>query len=178
MPSNYYKEACVLSSLKRAWQKVYENGIKSKSKQTQSEVRSFANEADRNLGRIYRKLLHKKWEFEPAFGVLKSRPGKKPRPIVVSPIANRIIQRSILDVLQKVPAIKTYYDIESSFGGIEGKSVRNAIEKIHLSIKNGACYYIRSDIKNFFSYIPKDKVLSIIASNISDPDFNINSKGN
>ncbi len=172
MPTSYYKKACVFSNLKRAWQKVYENGIKSKSEQTRSEVRAFANEADRNIDRIYRKLHQKKWEFEPAFGVLKSRPRKKPRPIVVSPIGNRIIQRSILDVLQSLPFIKAYYDIDSSFGGIEGKSVRNAIEKVHLSIENGACYYIRSDIKNFFSNIPKDKVLSIIASKIPDPDFN------
>lgn len=159
--------------MRRAWQKVYENGIKSKSEQTQKDVRNFANKSDRNLDRIYRKLLRKEWEFEPALGIFtRSHSGKKQRPLVVSPIENRIIQRSILDVLQKVPAIKAYYEIESSFGGIEGKSVRAALEKVYLCIKNGACYYIRSDIKDFFTNIPKDIVLSIIAKHISDRDFN------
>jgi len=173
LPCRYYKKVCKPTSLRRAWQKVYENGIKSKSEQTQKDVRNFANKSDRNLDRIYRKLLRKEWEFEPALGIFtRSHSGKKQRPLVVSPIENRIIQRSILDVLQKVPAIKAYYEIESSFGGIEGKSVRAALEKVYLCIKNGACYYIRSDIKDFFTNIPKDIVLSIIAKHISDRDFN------
>jgi RNA-directed DNA polymerase len=70
-------------------------------------------------------------------------------------------------------SIKIYYDMEFSFGGIEGKSVRNAIEKVCSTIKNGACYYIRTDIKEFFRYIPRERVLSKIAEEIKDTDFNI-----
>lgn len=163
---------CRPTRLKKAWVKVHENGINSKCEQTKKEIRIFAAEAERYIDQIYRKLLKKKWQFEPALGVTKRRQGKKPRPLVVSPIPNRIVQRTILDVLQAEPTIKAYYEMESSFGGIEGRGVRDAIEKMYTAINNGARYYIRTDIKEFFRYIPRDRVLSKIAEKIPDSDFN------
>lgn len=172
MKGSFYKKVRSPRRLRRAWFKVRENGITSKSEETRREIRLFDSAIGSNLDKIYRKLLNKKWEFNPARGVLQTRPHKKPRPIVISPIESRIVQRSILDVLIDEPSIKAFYDTEYSFGGVEGKGVRHAFEKAHQAIQNGAKYFIRTDIRDFFTKIPKERVLSKIAEGITEPEFN------
>ena len=77
-----------------------------------------------------------------------------------------------MDVLQEEDAIREYYHIDSSFGGIRGRGVRDAIAKAHEAVHCGSKYFIRTDIKDFFRKIPKEKVLSKISELIPDPDFN------
>src|SRR3990172_4979806 len=89
------------SFLHGAWSKVRENGLRSLSKDTREKVRAFDTEAYRHLRRIEDQLRNRRFVFQPQFGVVVRKPRKKPRPLVVGPIPNRIVQRAILDVLQK-----------------------------------------------------------------------------
>lgn len=105
-------------------------------------------------------------------GILQQKPGKSSkRPIVLSPISNRIVQRAILDTLQAHPPLKKYFTIETSFGGIKNRSVSAALRRTYETMQSGAEYYIRSDIKSFFTQIPKPTVLSIIQGTTSDSEF-------
>ncbi len=140
--------------------------------QTRKEVAAFGNDAERNIEKIYRALLTDRFSFGPARGVLLNRPGKKPRPLVVSPIPSRIVQRSVLDVLQSQPSIQGYVRVGTSFGGIESRGVRHAIDAAYRAMIGGATYFIRTDIKSFFTRIPRDRVLEAIAENIDDVSFN------
>jgi retron-type reverse transcriptase len=171
----YYDTARKTKALHFAWRKVYSNGIRSKSLDTRNLVIEFNNNAYSNIQGIYRLLLKDKFRFAPARGVPIRRPNKPPRPIVIAPIANRIVQRSILDVLQSENSISKYINTPFSFGGIkdydEPKGVRNAIHAAQKAIAEGAKWYIKSDIKNFFTNIPKHKVVDIISSLIHDNKF-------
>ena len=161
------------SRLLNAWSKVYSNGITSSSYETRKGVEEFSKEVNRNLGHIETQLKKGTFRFLNSRGVAISREGKDPRPLVISPIQNRIVQRSILEILQSDKKLKTYFEVPTSFGGLKKKSVSDAIAFIHEKMKSGAVYFVRSDIKSFFTNIPKELVISLIRDNLSvkDDDF-------
>ena len=145
--------------------------MSSKSAETKKLVESFSHDSEKHIESIYRQLLNKKFKFTPAHGVLQKRPGKGPRPIVISILADRIVRRSILDVIQEQDAVKPFYENDSSFGGIREKGVKQAIEAVLIAVRDGATYYLCSDIQNFFMNIPRPKVLATLHSVCTDPIF-------
>jgi RNA-directed DNA polymerase len=169
---SYYHIAIRPSALRKAWRKVFENGLSSKSRDTQDDVRKFAEKIDQNIDKIYRPLLRRKFSFLPAKGIAKRKVGKKkPRPIVVAPIPNRIVQRSLLNALHTCEKLREYENIPTSFGGIEGRGVPHAIQEIKNAIKDGYAWFIRSDISDFFTGIPRDRIMEIVNQCIPEPEF-------
>ena len=154
-----------------AWRHVHQNGLSSKSRETRAEVKAFQDEAPRHIPRIARRLQRKTFSFLPAQGIPQKRKGKTPRPIVVAPVENRLVQRSILDVLQDVPAMDPLFRVNTSFGGIKGRGVRQALQLAYEAVRGDAQFYVRSDIESFFTRIPKSTVLDQIESVVGDTDF-------
>ncbi|MEW8029910.1 MAG: reverse transcriptase domain-containing protein [Candidatus Thiodiazotropha sp.] len=172
MPKSLYDKVRSRSALEKAWRVVHENGITSKSETTRKAINEFAVNSYKHIDRIYRQLLKRRFEFLPSEGILQQKPGKSSkRPIVKSPIENRIVQRSILNTLQSHPSLKKYFITETSFGGIKNRSVSDALRRAYETIQTGAEYYILSDIEAFFTKIPKPTVISIIQSITTDIEF-------
>ena len=170
----YYKKIYSRKTLRTAWRVVYSNGISSEKEETRRLVKEFSLGIENHLERIYRQFHRDKFQFLPAEGLLIPRKGKKPRPLVKSPIPNRIVQRAILEVLQSVPALESYYKNSTSFGGIKGRKlgVPGAVRAVYESIQSGvATYYIRSDVDSFFTRIPRSVVLEKIGLIIPDKKF-------
>lgn len=159
------------SSLKSAWQHIYDNGKHSKSAGTRKDVAVFKENEDRNLKRIYDRLLKNQYIFKPAKGVLWGKGKKKKRPLVITEIEDRVVQRALLEVLQEISEIKTFLRIRTSFGAIEGRGVPDAVEAYHEALENGCSYFYKSDIKEFFTKISLSKVIGIIDSIVDDPVF-------
>lgn len=138
-----------------------------------------------NLRRLQRQLRNGSFQFERQKGVLKrsrrvpGAPPKEPRPIVVAPVANRIVQRAILDCLQstnrkirrEIGNIPSILATPSSVGGLPGKGVPEAIAILRKAIGEGAVWYLRSDLKKFFQRIDKEEIHAFMAANIGDQDF-------
>ncbi len=150
------------STLEKAWRHVRGRGLRSASSEIRAEVREFDLSPGKNLKSLLHRLAGHTFKFSPQLGVAKKRKGKSARPIVVSPIENRIVQRAILDVLSEAPAIREVLDIPTSVGGIEG--VDRAIALAVEAMRNGAKWYIRSDIPGFFTKIPKARIMEFIRS--------------
>lgn len=153
--------------LRQAWQQVRSNGLKSTSRDTRASVKEYEKELDRNLDRLSRKLLYEKFVFPPAKAVLQ----KRKRPIVIADVESRIVQRRILDILQEHGAIKPYLQVPTSFGAIKNKGVPLAIAAARKAIENGATHYYKSDIKKFFTQIPRKTVIEKISAHIEDEKF-------
>lgn len=171
---SHYRKVFSRKTLRAAWRAVYSSGISSDKEETQKLVKEFSVGIENHLEKIYRQLLKEKFKFLPAHGILIPRKGKRPRPIVKSPIPTRIVQRAILEVLQADPVIEPYYKNPSSFGGIRGKrlGVPGAVRAVYGAIKSdGAKFYIKSDIDSFFTKIPRSTVLAKISSVIPDSKF-------
>ncbi|OFZ49559.1 MAG: hypothetical protein A2381_13535 [Bdellovibrionales bacterium RIFOXYB1_FULL_37_110] len=162
----YYRKVAFPKILHKSWRKVFSNGIMSTSPITRRGVEDFSKIAPKKIEEIKKLLMRERFVFQKAKGIPIHREGKSHRPIVVSPIENRIVQRSILNVLHGDNSLVQYFDTPTSFGGIENKSVKDAVTMIHDKIIRGAFYYIRSDIKNFFTKIPREDVLKNIENNI------------
>lgn len=158
--------------LDAAWRRVRDNGRLSKSKDTQKLIARFTENQHRNLSRIARQLSEHRFQFLPQTGIAKKRGKKKPRPLVVAPLENRIVQRAILDALQDdVPAVQQVLDTPTSIGGIPERGTRHAIALVTAAIKGGARYYIRSDIEGFFTKIPRQQAIEFLAKHVRDRRF-------
>jgi RNA-directed DNA polymerase len=168
MNKDLYYQLRAKSNLRKAWNKVYENGSKSDSIDTKNDIKNFSIKSETHLTTIQKHLRLNKYRFAPSIGITISRKGKDPRPIVLSDVRDKVIRRAILNVLQSQEAIKEYVNVPTSFGGIEGQSVKNAIYYLCKNVKSGLIYYITSDIKKFFTRIPRLEVIKILNNILPD----------
>src|SRR5262245_3771705 len=112
------------ATLRAALAHVQAAAARSTSAGTRDAVARFAAHADRHLARSAKQLREGRFAFAPARGIACDRPGKRPRPIVVAPVENRVVQRAILDVLTDIPAIAGHLTTSpTSFGGVAGRGV-------------------------------------------------------
>ena len=155
-------------NLRRAWQDVRSNRFASDSRESREEVKAFDKEAENGIERIYRALLHKRFRFQPVRGVTLPRTGKKPRAIIVAPVPDRIVLRSLLLVLQDQASVTKTLSNPYSFGGVPNKGVRDAIEAACRAVKSGAKYYLKSDISNFFPSIRREDALDKLRLGLPD----------
>jgi hypothetical protein len=157
--------------LHSAWRRVRANGIGSSSRETRDEILAFDADAPRLLRRIQSDLRRRKFEFDPQVGILKKRPGKRPRPLVLGTVRNRIVQRALLDILQEQPAVKAILQTPTSFGGIGGRGRDDEIHAACNAIEGGATHFLRSDIREFFTRIPRDVVFRALDALVPDSEL-------
>lgn len=166
-------------NLTRAWQTVRANSRYSSSPYVQEEAQGFAGDEQRRIKSIGARLQHGSFRFAKSRGVAITKPGKPGavRPIVISRVEDRIVQRCILDALTSVQAIKDRAFQPNSFGGIpkrgedERAGVVAAIERLLRCIDGGASHVIVADIEGFFQNIRKSECLKIIREYVSDQRF-------
>lgn len=101
-----------------------------------------------------------------ARGAPIKRPGKNPRPIVIPRTEARIVQRALLDELQRVPELAPYFKNPNSFGGIVDRDREAAIREVQRELDSGAKYFVRSDIQEFFTKIPRLKAVATLAAHL------------
>lgn len=164
-----------LSELNKAWRVVRSSALNSKSDRIVKLAREFDQNSILNLRAIESELLADSFLFKGIYGRLEIRPGKSPRPLGIAPIASRIVQRAILNLLWENRGIRKLIQHDGakySFGGIQEESTKKAITELCRCLGNGYNYYISSDIKNFFQNIPRTPVHNQIILHLSDPSVN------
>lgn len=165
--SRLYKDICSQRTLYRAWRKVRSSALFSSSDEIRSDAEEFENRLPDSLIEIQRALSKQTFTFLPQTGVALKKPGGKSRPLVLSPIPNRVVQRALLDVLQRrVPFVRRVLDTPTSYGGIPTKCVAMAISDARDAMRKGARFHIRSDIPAFFTKISKDRVQDLLRPHI------------
>lgn len=170
---NLYNQVRNRENLRKAWLKVRSNGKSSKSRVTRLEITEFDKRSDNYLQNIARKLSENRFKFGESLGVpIPKGKGSGYRPIVISPVENRIVQRAILDVLQDYEPIGKFISSATSFGGIKDRGVADAISEVYEFIDAGkGLHFLRTDIKSFFTRIPKNLVMDIVKSETEDQRF-------
>lgn len=170
---SFYARLHSEKTLYAAWSSVRNNASRSSSKETRTEADEFSRKLPTHIRRISRQLRDKRFTFKPAKGLLIAKKGKKDkRPVVVAPIESRIVQRAILDIVQSIPAIARSLKAGFNFGGVPGDNfgVPQAVAKA-LTTARASGHYIRTDIKSFFTAVPRKVALDKITSHIDDADF-------
>lgn len=171
-PTRLYESVRKRARLWRAWSEIHRNAISSKSADTRAEAKTFKQEIVRNLDRIARQLQQNRFRFLPQKGVLIPKASGRPRPIVMAPIESRVVQRSILDTLQEIPALREVLCAGYNFGGVPGKDfgVPGAIVKVQSAIKEHP-YYLRTDVKSFFERVNRQLAVRGVLRFVEDPKF-------
>ena len=168
-----------MRTLWASWISLRSRALNSRNPKTSEDARRIDQNPTGVLRGLQESLRKGEFRFRLQQGVLQQRKGKKPRPIVVSPVTNRIVQRAILETLQdQAPSvIRRLGDIpnalrtRTSVGGIPGKGASDAVQLISAAISSGATHYIRSDIKDFFTKIPTARLIQSVRRQTGDDDF-------
>lgn len=179
MNSDLHKYVRKHGSLTRAWQSVRANSRCSSSPYVKEEAEGFAGDEQRRIKSISARLQHQTYRFAPARGVAITSRGKpgKVRPIVISKIEDRIVQRCLLDALTQCGDLRDRAFQPHSFGGIPKTSdaalggVPAAIEQLLTFIGEGATHVIVADIEGFFTKISKTTALKLVRSCTDDARF-------
>lgn len=171
MASPLYRRIYSMESLHSAWRKVKSSALSSSSESIRNEAKDFESRLPKSLSDIQRALSKKTFTFQQQTGVAKTKANGSSRPIVLSPIPNRIVQRALLDVLQsRIKFVKEALATPTSYGGIQNKRVAMAVTDAKEAISKGAAFHIRSDIAEFFTKIDKAHVMQLVAPHIKCPD--------
>lgn len=170
MTSSLYRRIYSGDSLYSAWRKVKESAFSSSSETIRNEAKDFESQLPRSLSDIQRALSKKTFAFQKQTGVAKTKANGNSRPIVLSPIPNRIVQRALLEALSRIKFVKEALATPTSYGGIKNKRVSMAIADTKAAIAKGAAFHIRSDIAEFFTKIDKTRVMTLVAPHITCPD--------
>ena len=168
-----------MGTLWKSWISIRARALHSQNKQTAEDARRIDQNPSGVLRALHEELRRKEFRFALQRAVLQKRKGKNPRPIVVSPVTNRIVQRAILEMLQdqrpssirRLGDIPTALHTPTSVGGIPGKGASDAVRLIKNAINDGANFFIRSDIKEFFTRVPNNKLITSIRQQNNDDDF-------
>lgn len=161
--------------LVKAWHAIRRNAETSQTRSTKDEAREFGQDLPKNLRRLQDRL-RRGYEFQKAYGATPSKGHGKPgkRPIVVAPLCDRIIQRAVLDVLQSatdLPRIQEVLATPTSIGGIPGRGVETAIHLLDDCASAGYRHVAGSDIRGFFTKIPRTAVITFLRNEIADDVF-------
>jgi RNA-directed DNA polymerase len=161
--------------LNGAWHAIRRNAETSQTAATKQAAWKFGQELHRNIRRI-QDHLRKGYKFEKAYGATppkgKGKVGK--RPIVIAPLADRIVQRAILDVLQAAKELQRVQEVLStptSIGGIRDRGVDDAINLFDKCYGDGATFVAGSDISGFFTKIPRGMVLGLLRLDTDEAPF-------
>ena len=82
-----------------------------------------------------------------------------------------VCQSDVSRIRRELGALPDTIDCPTSVGGLPGRGVPEAIEKLQTAIKAGAKWFVRSDLQNFFTKIPKPKIEQFLTENIADKAF-------
>jgi len=168
-----------IETLWKAWLAVRSKALRSKNRQTSDDAHLIDQNPLATLRAIQKSLCDGSFEFGLQKAVIQKRPGKRPRPIVVSPVTNRIVQRAILETLQNekqkiqlnLGQLPSMLLTPTSVGGIPKRGAQDAVRQIRSAIDAGASYFIRSDIKSFYTKVPVKKLMKTIQKNTGDQEF-------
>ncbi len=156
------------ATLRAAWLHVRRAAERSSSRAVRADAERFEHDVDRHLARIAAEIREERFAFAAGRGIAVERPGKRPRPIVVAPVESRVVTRALLDVLQTEPGIADrVLGARSSFGGLPGRGVEQAVGAALDAIGRGAVFYVRSDIAEFFRAIPRARALATLAGGLA-----------
>jgi len=138
---DFYSELLKLDNLHRAWQHVRKSAIQSTKTEIAEAAKEFETKAHSEIRSIQGRLIAGTYKFPAAEGVLKDkkkreRAGKSPRPIVISTLEGRIVQRAILQVLQpehdhplysKLGKLRDVNESRYGIGGIQSPVIAQGV---------------------------------------------------
>jgi len=94
------------------------------------------------------------------------KPGSnETRPLGIPTVRDRVVQTALVHVIE--PIFDNEFH-ERSFGFRHGRSCHDALRVIEGLLETGHVFVVDADLKSYFDTIPKDRLMSLVRSKISD----------
>lgn len=113
---------------------------------------------DELRGDLYRPLaVRRTWIPKPG--------SNEQRPLGIPTVRDRVVQTALLHVIEPI-FDHTFH--EHSYGFRRGRGCHHALTRVEELLEAGYVYVVDADLKSYFDTIPKDRLLEMVASKISD----------
>lgn len=162
-----------------AWREVRSQVRRTKWAHLLEELSEFEASPLRRLRKIQQDIVGGTYQFSPKRAYAKRKSGGSRRGVTVLALGDRVVQRSILNIMFcEEPTLKAELGVipdvlhtPTSFAGVLGKGVPEAIEMAANAIRSGATAFAYSDMKDFFPCVPRQDVVKWLRENIRDEAF-------
>lgn len=159
-----YGQLLVERKLMAAWEQVKANkgsgGIDGET------IKTFDTKAEEKIKKLLTSLKDKTYTPTPVKRVYIPKKNGKARPLGIPTIEDRIVQQSVVNVLN--PKFNTEIFHKWSCGYREGYGVERAMQIILWNLETGHNHIYDCDIKGFFDNISHKQLMKIITKYIAD----------
>lgn len=131
-------------------------------------VNLFQRHLLKNLKDIQEKLHSKKYTPQRIKRFWMQKPDGTKRPFGILTVRDRIVQRSVLQVIE--PVFEKGFE-DCSYAFRKGRSVDMAVANVNHFIRKGNYWVINSDIEQFFDNIDTDILYSFILEKLKDKEL-------
>ena len=126
----------------------------------------YGAELDKNLEQLVSRLKRKKYKPQPARRVYIPKNEKETRPLGISALENKIVERGITWILESI------YEqdfLDCSYGFRPKRNCHQALKKLNdLIMSQPVNHIVEADIKGFFDNVDHDKLMDFIRIRIAD----------
>lgn len=158
VPASLLRQALTLTQLNAAFLRVAQNaGGPGSDGQT---IDQFGIRLPERLRALRDEVVAQRYQPLPLLRVWLPRPNKPPRPLAIPAVRDRVLQTAVAQVLR--PLFEAEFE-ECSFAYRQGRSVRQAVERIAYLQRQGYRWVFDADIEAFFYRIPHAPLLAQLA---------------
>lgn len=158
-----FARALALPNLRAAWKKVWENrggpGVDAVS------LRRFKRDLEKNLIELQTAARGNTYQPKRLRHFRRRKPDGCWRVISVPTVADRVLQRAVLNVLE-MPLDRTFLDC--SYGYRTKRGLQNAVEKIVEYRNAGLTWVLDADIDAFFDSLDHELLMGFLREEIAD----------
>jgi group II intron reverse transcriptase/maturase len=129
----------------------------------------YAQNLEQNLQALHERLKAGRYRHQPIRRVHIPKAGGKTRPIGISSIEDKIVQRALTEVLE---AIYEQDFVDCSYGFRPRRSAHDALRAVDAMVfREGMAWILEADIQAFFDSLDRNKLTEMLRIRVADESF-------
>jgi RNA-directed DNA polymerase len=127
---------------------------------------NFSQDALAEIDRLHEQLRDDLYQPLAVRRTWIPKPGSnEKRPLGIPTVRDRVVQTALVHVIEPI-FDHTFH--ERSYGFRRRRSCHQALERVEELLEAGNVYVVDADLKSYFDTIPKDRLMDLVRSKISD----------
>ena len=128
-------------------------------------VATFESRKDDYLDQLHHKLRDRTYQPKPVKRVEIDKPNGGIRKLGIPAVMDRVVQQALVQRMEPIFEPKF---TDSNYGYRKGRSPHDAMRKVWKELTAGYVWILDADLRQFFDTIDQDKLINLIAEEISD----------